>query len=358
VIGKGNTNEFAYGIDGRNPHHGDCHNPFDPSRISGGSSSGPAVATAAGLALAGLGSDTSGSIRVPAALCGLVGVRPTMGRVSRAGVVPLAWSYDVVGPLARSVEDAAVLLGVLAGHDPADPASAAEPVPDYRPGPEPDVSGLRLGLVTELLDLAAPSVAEGVAAAAGDLATLGAEIVPLRFELLRHAPAIHRVVQHAESAQVHQPWFAQQRDRYAQPVRLRLEAGQLIPATVYLAAQQARRLLVDEVARTMRGIDALLAPAAPVTAPPLDAVEVTIRGQVVDLRTALLSLAVPISQLGSPAVAVPIGMHAGLPIGLQIVGRPFSEALLLRVAAVCERRLPWPRRGPAPPTGSGGLRAG
>jgi aspartyl-tRNA(Asn)/glutamyl-tRNA(Gln) amidotransferase subunit A len=351
IVGKGNTNEFAYGIDGRNPHHGDCCNPHDPARVSGGSSAGPAVATAAGMALAGLGTDTTGSIRVPASLCGLVGIRPTVGRISRAGVVPLSWSYDTVGPLARTVEDAAVVLGALAGHDPDDPVSSDRPVADYRPPDDVKVRGLRLGLAEELVELAAPEIADGVRRTARRLSSLGAEIVELRFERLRNAPAIHRVVQIAEPAQVHAPWFDEQRDRYAEPVRRLLEAGFLIPATRYLAAQQARRLLIDDVAGTMAGVDALLAPATPVTAPPRDASAVVVGGDSRDVRAALLSCVLPISQLGWPALSVPIGSDDGLPFGLQLVGRPYDERLLLRIAAVIERWLPWSQRQPAEPIG-------
>jgi aspartyl-tRNA(Asn)/glutamyl-tRNA(Gln) amidotransferase subunit A len=352
IVGKGNTNEFAYGIDGRNPHHGDCCNPHDSGRVSGGSSAGPAVATAAGMALAGLGTDTTGSIRVPASLCGLVGVRPTVGRVSRAGVVPLSWSYDTVGPLTRTVEDAAIMLGVLAGHDPSDPTSSDRPVPDYGRPDDADLRGLRLGLAEELIELAAPEVAGGVREAARRLSSLGAEIVELRFERLRDAPAIHRVVQIAEPAQVHAPWFEEQRDRYAEPVRRLLEAGFLIPATRYLAAQQARRLLIDDVSSSMAGLDALLAPATPVPAPSREVSAVVIGDQSTGLTAALLSCVLPISQLGWPALSVPIGSEDGLPFGAQVVGRPYEEALLLRIAAVIERWLPWSERRPEEPIAS------
>ncbi len=327
VLGKGHTNEFAYGIDGLNPHWGDCRNPYDPARISGGSSSGPAVSTATGMALAGLGTDTSGSIRVPASLCGLVGVRPTLGRISTAGVVPLAWSYDTVGVLARSVEDAAIVLGAL-----------VEPDADIRPPAEVDVRGLRLGVIEELVDASDPYVAEGVSGARDNLESLGADVVPLTFDLLRYANAMHRIVQQAEAARVHAPWFDTQRDRYAEPVRLLLEAGRLIPASTYLSAQQARRLLIEEVERAMTDVDALLAPSTPIVAPPRDATEVRIRGRTLPLRAALLLCTVPTSELGFPVVSVPIGSHEGLPFGMQIVGRPDSEALLLRIAAACERR--------------------
>jgi aspartyl-tRNA(Asn)/glutamyl-tRNA(Gln) amidotransferase subunit A len=351
IVGKGNTNEFAYGIDGRNPHHGDCCNPHDPVRVSGGSSAGPAVATAAGMALGGLGTDATGSIRVPASLCGLVGVRPTVGRVPRAGVVPLSWSYDTVGPLARTVEEAAIMLGVLAGHDAGDPVSSDRPVPDYGPRDDADVRGLRLGLAVELIELAEPEVADGVRDTARRLSSLGAEVVELRFERLDNAPAIHRVVQIAEPAQVHAPWFDEQRERYAEPVRRLLEAGFLIPATRYLAAQQARRLLIDDVARTMAGVDALLAPATPVAAPPRDASAVLVGGKSRDATAALLSCVLPISQLGWPALSVSIGSDDGMPFGAQVVGRPYEEPLLLRIAAVVERSVPWSQRRPEEPIG-------
>lgn len=351
IVGKGNTNEFAYGIDGRNPHHGDCCNPHDPARISGGSTAGPAVATSAGMALAGLGTDTTGSIRVPASLCGLVGIRPTMGRVSRAGVVPLSWSYDTVGPLARTVEDAAILLGVLAGHDPRDPVSCRHPVPDFRPLANADVRGVRLGLVEELIECAAPGVAAAVRETARGLSSLGADIVELRFQHLRVAPAIHRVVQVAEPAQVHASWFDEQRDHYAEPVRRLLEAGFLIPATRYLEAQQARRLLIDEVSAAMSDVDAMLAPTTPVPAPRRDASAVVVGDTRKDVTSALLSCVLPFSQLGWPAVSVPIGSDDGLPFGIQLVGRPFAEADLLRIAAVIERSLPWPERRPPEPSG-------
>jgi aspartyl-tRNA(Asn)/glutamyl-tRNA(Gln) amidotransferase subunit A len=229
IVGKGHTNEFAYGIDGENPHWGACANPYDPDRICGGSSSGPAVATAAGMALAGLGTDTSGSVRVPAALCGLVGLRPTVGRVPRDGVVPLAWSYDVVGPLCRSVEDAALLFEALAG------GSVARAELD-RP---------RLGVIEELFEAAEGYVADGVLAAAGD----AGELAPVRFERLRYADAVHQLVQYAEAAEIHTPWLD---DDYARDVRVRLEAGRRVPAGAYLAAQRARRLIIEEVAVQMR----------------------------------------------------------------------------------------------------------
>jgi aspartyl-tRNA(Asn)/glutamyl-tRNA(Gln) amidotransferase subunit A len=310
VVGKGHTNEFAYGIDGENPHWGDCSNPYDPARICGGSSSGPAVATASGMALAGLGTDTSGSIRVPAALCGLVGLRPTVGAVPRAGVVPLAWSYDVVGPLCRSVEDTRLLLEVLVG-------AALE---------RPELGRVRLGVAEELFEAAEGYVADGVLAAARH----AGELVPVRFERLRHAGAVHQLVQYAEAAEIHTPWLD---DEYSPEVRTRLEAGRRLPAGAYLAAQRARRLIIEEVAEKMAGLDALVAPTVGFVAPAHGTAQVGGR----PLRAALQECVVPPSELGSPVASVPVGSQDGLPYAMQIIGRPRADALVLALAAKVER---------------------
>lgn len=322
VIGKGNTNEFACGIDGRNPHKGDCRNPHDPTRLTGGSSSGPAASVAAGMAEAAIGTDTSGSIRVPAALCGVVGIRPTRGLVPADGVVPLAWSLDAVGPLARDVPTASLVLDVMAGRE--------------RPTPLPEVRGLRLGLATGLLAISEEPVAEAIGAAVERLRGEGAEVVDVALPDLERATAIHRIVQACEVAAAHAPWFERQRDLYAPEVRARIEPGYRLGAAAYLRAQRHRRLFTRAFAAGMTGLDAVLAPASPILAPPLEAEEVTIRGARRRTRPALLSCAMPFSQLDGPAVSVPIGFREGLPVGLQVLGRPHSEELLLRVAATAE----------------------
>jgi aspartyl-tRNA(Asn)/glutamyl-tRNA(Gln) amidotransferase subunit A len=328
IVGKGHTNEFAYGIDGRNPHRGDAANPYDSARITGGSTSGPAAATAAGLALAGVGTDTSGSLRVPASLCGVVALRPTLGALPRAGVVPLAWSYDAVGPVARSAADAALLLGVM----------RAEPVELEVHGGRP-LEGLRIGLAEQLVaDRCESYVAAGVDRALAVLRELGAEVAPARLELLSRAGAAHRVVQMSEAASIHGPWFAEQAARYAPDVRERLEVGHLIPARAYLDAQRARRLVVDELRAVMEAerLDAMAAPTTPVVAPPRDAEEIEVAGRMVPLRAALQSLTVPLTESGGPVLAMPIGTHEGLPFGLQLAGRPGAEPRLLAIGAAYE----------------------
>jgi Asp-tRNA(Asn)/Glu-tRNA(Gln) amidotransferase A subunit family amidase len=308
IVGKGNTNEFAYGIDGRNPHWGDVPNPLDPGRLSGGSSSGPTAAVVAGMALAGLGTDTTGSLRVPAALCGMVGLRPTLGAVPTAGVVALAWSYDVVGPVARTVEDTAVLWSVLAGGE-----------AEHRDARLP-----RVGVLDELLAGTAHPVAEVVRKIA---VALDAEQVEL--EQLVNTGAVHSIVMMSEASAYHDPWFAQEREHYSQVVRERLELGRTIPAIDYLRAQQARRLFVEEFERTMEdeGLAALLAPTTLDVAPPLSDDQ---NAQ----RTILLTAVRPLSQTGGPVISIPAGTgDDGLPVGVQLAGRPGDEAALLQLAA-------------------------
>jgi aspartyl-tRNA(Asn)/glutamyl-tRNA(Gln) amidotransferase subunit A len=333
VLGKGHTNEFAYGIDGQNPHWGNCRNPYDRTRLTGGSSSGPAVAAAAAMALAGLGTDTTGSIRAPASFCGLVGVRPTPGLVPVDGVVPLAWSYDTVGPLVRSVEDAGIMLGILAGR-----RLTGEPAPA--------LSGLRIGILEQLVDASEPYVGDGVLATARHLESLGARLSAVRLEQLKYAAAVHHIIQHAEAAAIHERWFDQQRPHYSEAVRLRLEAGALVPAAAYLKAQRARRVLIDEAAAKMKDLDVLLAPSTPLVAPPQDVSEIVIRGETQQLRPALLSCVLAPTELACPIVAVPVGSHDGLPYGMQLIGRPRTEQLLLPVAAACEALWPWAQRRP------------
>ncbi len=325
IVGKGNTNEFAFGIDGQNPHWGDCHNPVDSSRMSGGSSSGPAAATASGQALGAVGTDTSGSLRVPASFCGLVSVRPTHGLVPTAGVVPLAWSYDTVGPIARTVADAALLLDVLADGAVGSPAQLD------------GLRGLRIGLVEQFLGDCARPIADAVRGAAERWRAAGAEVLPVEIPRLENLSALHRTIQFCEAAAAHRSWFADQRDRYGPGVRERIEVGGALPAKDYLLAQRARALVRAEAAAATAGLDALVAPTAPVTAPPLGAEAVDVDSRSLPLRPALLSFTVPLTQPGGPVVAVPLGEEEGMPFGIQILGAPRSEGRLLGIAAELQR---------------------
>ena len=335
IVGKGNTNEFAYGIDGCNPHTGDTRNPCDLERMTGGSSSGPAASLAAGLALGAVGTDTSGSLRVPASLCGVVGLRPTRTRVPREGVVPLSWSYDAVGPMARTAADAALLLSAMAGQ-------AIEPGPPRASGRGAvgrPLAGTRIGVVEALIDgRCEPYVADGARAALAVLGDLGAEVRPVAFQYLHHGPVIHRLVQMAEAATAHAPWFADQAPRYAPDVRTRLEAGRLVPARAYLQAQRARRLVVQELNAVMDAerLDALAAPTTPAVAPRRGADTLQVAGADIPLRRGLMSLVVGLTESGGPVLALPVGEHDGLPFGMQLAGRPGAEPELLRMATAYE----------------------
>jgi aspartyl-tRNA(Asn)/glutamyl-tRNA(Gln) amidotransferase subunit A len=349
LLGKLNMHEFAYGPTGVNPHYGTPRNPWDPQRMPGGSSSGSAVAVAAGLCAGALGTDTGGSIRIPATFCGLVGLKPTYGRVSRAGVIPLAWSLDHVGPMTRTVTDAALLLQVLAGRDPADPSTADVPVPDYRRAMQEEVRGLRLGLPKDLFfERLDPEVRGAVHAAARSLEGLGASIQEVPLSRIQHAGPASFAIIAAEATAYHEPYLKTRAAEYGADVRARLMTGQFILAGHYLKAQRARQVIRADVDAALQQVDALLFPTTPIAAPPLDAREVTLDGHTEDVRGWLIRCTRPINVTGHPALSVPCGLTAGgLPIGLQLVGRHFDEATLLRVGHAFEAVSPM--RGHRPP---------
>jgi aspartyl-tRNA(Asn)/glutamyl-tRNA(Gln) amidotransferase subunit A len=348
-VGKTNMEEFAYGATSLNPHYGACCNPWDGQRIAGGSSGGSAAAVAAGLCAAALGSDSGGSIRQPAALCGLVGLKPTYGRVSMHGVVPLSWSQDHVGPLTRTVRDAALLLQALAGHDPRDPASSDAPVPDYLANVEEGVAGLRVGLPRDFFfERVDPETEAAVRAAARTLAGLGARVDEVPLPQAAPAFAAGAAILFAEATAYHERWLRTRPGDYDPAVLARLRVGATLLATDYLKAQRARRVLVEQTVRLFDQVDVLLTPTAAVPAPRRD--ELLIRwpdGTEEDVRGATLRFTRVFNLLGLPAISVPCGMTAsGLPLGLQIVGRPFAEAMVLRVARAYELAQPWAERRP------------
>lgn len=341
LIGKTNLHELAYGITSANPHYGAVRNPYDTERVPGGSSGGSAAAVAAGIAFMAMGSDTGGSIRIPAAWCGVVGLKPTFGRVSRFGVLPLDFSLDHMGPLARSVRDAAIALQAIAGHDPRDETSSRQPVEPYLPPDEPSLAGVRIGLPANFyFERVAPGVAEAVQSAARLAEEAGAVVVPVRVPDVAAMNQISRVILLAEAAAVMQPYFARRED-FGEDVRLLLEQGMLLSATDYIQAQRLRRRFRDEYRRIWREIDFLFTPTTPIAAPRLGQSTVEWDDGVEDLRLAATRFVRHFNMFGWPAISLPCGVDpAGLPLGLQIVGPPFSEARLLRVAAALEDRLP------------------
>jgi aspartyl-tRNA(Asn)/glutamyl-tRNA(Gln) amidotransferase subunit A len=340
IVGKANTHEFAFGATNINPHYGACVNPWDPRRVSGGSSGGSAVAVATGMAYGALGTDTGGSIRIPAAACGVVGLKPTYGRVSRYGVFPLSWSLDHVGPLARTVADAALLLEVLAGPDPLDPTAVTRAAPDLKGAvarAADGLRGLRAGVPRAWLDgRIEPGVLGNFQFALTLLEKLGAEIVEVDYPAAGPMMLTNRLLALAEAAAFHTPWLAARSAQYGRDVLARLRLGQYILAGDYLLGQRLRGELARAAAGVMARVDVVVTPALPIVAPEFGRDFVSWDGEEEAVPDALIRFAAPINVTGQPAISVPCGLAAGLPVGLQIVGRVFDEETVLRVAAAFE----------------------
>ncbi|MBY8883627.1 amidase [Streptomyces sp. PTM05] len=344
LVGKTHTHEFAYGL--TTPQ---THNAWDPARVAGGSSGGSAVAVASGAATFALGTDTGGSIRVPAALNGVVGLKPTYGLVPRHGVTSLSWSLDHVGPLTRTVEDAALVLTALTGHDPRDPASLATPRADYRPAARTELTGLRVGIPrTYYFDHTDPAVEAAVRHAIDELQALGAHLVEVDIPMTRYVQATHWGLMVPEATAYHERTLRTAPHLYQDDVRILLEAGELMTAGDYLRAQRSRTLMRDAWSRMLREVDLVAAPAVPATA--VTAGQETITwpdGTTESVPDAYVRLSSPANITGVPALTVPVGQDAaGLPIGMQLLGRPLGEDVLLRVGHAYE--LTHPARGLAP----------
>jgi aspartyl-tRNA(Asn)/glutamyl-tRNA(Gln) amidotransferase subunit A len=350
VLGKLNMHEFAYGPEGLNIHYGTAWNPWDPKthRVPGGSSSGSGVAVAAALCVGALGSDTGGSIRIPSALCGITGIKPTYGRVSRAGVLPLAWSLDHAGPMTRGAADSALMLSAMAGYDPRDPTSSVLPVPDYAAALTGEVKGIRIGLLRAgFLEDAEPVVREVVEQAARTLEGLGARLEEVTLPSAGHAPGASFAILASEALTYHEEWMKSRIQDYGPDVRDRLRAGAFVSATQYLRAQQARALIRNEVDGLLARLDVLLAPTTPVAATVLGQNEIILNGQVQDVRSSLIRFTRIFNLSGHPVVSAPCGFTPdGLPVGMQLIGRPFDEATVLRAADAYQRATDWHRRRP------------
>ncbi len=350
LLGKLNMVEFAYGPEGLNPHYGAVRNPWDRAahRLTGGSSSGSGAAVAAGLAPGALGSDTGGSIRIPASLCGITGLKPTYGRVSRAGVLPLAWSMDHVGPMTRTAADAALMLTAMAGYDAADPSTSVLPVPDYRVALTGDVKGLRVGLLRGFfLDGATSEVRGAVEQAAKTLAAAGAVVDEVSLaQMASTAPAALAIVG-SEALAYHAATLRTRAADYDPEVARRLKVAAFIGGQHYVAAQRVRALIRSDVDAALAHRDVLLAPSTPMTAPALEERQVTLGDGPSPVRPALIRFTQPFNLSGHPACSVPCGFTvSGLPVGMQIVGRPFDEATVLRAADVFQRLTDFHARRP------------
>ena len=352
LLGKLNMHQFAYGPTGENPDYGHMHNPWDPELVSGGSSGGSGSAAAAGQCTITTGSDTGGSIRIPAALCGIVGLKPTYGLVSRHGLTPLSWSLDHPGPMVRTVEDAAIAMNAIAGHDPKDIASANVPIPDYTASLTGDVNGLRIGVPQEYFDAPLdPEVRQAVTDALSRLEMLGAEVREVSFPMFNDSQAISGTILMSEASAALRDVLAQDGERLYPPVRLRLETGLFISAADYLRAQQARAVFDREARKLLDEVDLLAGPTEPVTAPRLLAQQVLAGEREIGTVAALTQYTRPYNITGFPAISLPCGFSAaGLPIGLQLAGRPFDEPTVLRAAHAYEQSTDWHTRRPELPS--------
>ena len=344
LMGKLSTHEFAFGGPCFDLPWPPARNPWNTAHHPGGSSSGSGASVAAGLLPAALGSDTGGSVRNPASCCGLVGMKPTYGRVPRTGVFPLSYSLDNVGPLTRTVRDNAMILQVLAGTDRTDPASASIPVDDFSAGIGAGIEGLRIGYVrhfhTEDM-IADPEVADGLDRVAQSLRELGAQVTETRIQPLGVYSGGNRIVLTVEGYAVHRRWLQERPQDYAAMTREKLLPGAFISGPDYVDALRMRARLRDEFAAQMQSFDALICASA--MEPPCridDEAEVA--------RTYPRQARAPFNFLGCPAVVVPCGFHSnGLPLSVQLIGKAFDEAMLYRVGAAYEAAHDWTDRHPA-----------
>jgi aspartyl-tRNA(Asn)/glutamyl-tRNA(Gln) amidotransferase subunit A len=347
-LGKLNLHECAFGFTGENPTYGNTRNPWEPERIVGGSSGGSAVAVALGICPLTLGSDTGGSIRMPCALSGVSGLKPTYGRVSRAGGLPLSWTMDHVGPITRTAAEAALALKIMAGPDPADETASHRAVPDYPTELAARLRGLRIGVMHEWffagLD---PEVAAAVTGGLEKLVSLGARQVEVHLPHLEEIVGAHRAILFSEASAFHRPYLGERAHDYTADVRSLLLAGLFLPAVEYLNALQARRIIRREWAKVFQEIDILIAPTTPVTATKFGDKDADVPGGPRPLVRAYLDLTLPFNLTGYPAISVPCGFSkAGLPIGMQLVGRPFSESIVLRAVHQYQQETDWHTRTP------------
>ena len=338
LVGKANMLEFAYGE--ICPTFGPSRNPWNLEYGTNGSSSGSAAAVAAGLGYASMGSDTGGSIRLPAAFCGIVGLKPTYGLVSRAGVIPLSWTLDHVGPMARTSRDCALILDAVAGYDPRDPGSLPLRRRRHAATIENTPRRLRIGVVqAEPGDGVTQEVRTCVEATANRLRQLGYDTQPVALPHAEHAPRALLAILYPEASSFHRRWLASQPEDYTPNTRQRLELGALLPAASYLQALRARRVIGEAYRDLLRQVDLLLLPVAPIASYRLDrSPGEPVPGAGGDRMSALIRFSGPFDLTGLPAISVPAGFGTdGLPIGAQLAGPPFSEELLLQVAHVLEQ---------------------
>ena len=348
LLGKLQMHEFALGATSVNPHDGPAHNPWDVTRITGGSSGGSGSAVASGQCMAALGSDTGGSVRIPAGLCGIVGLKPTFGLVSRHGVHPLSWSLDTVGPMTRTALDAAIVMNAIAGHDSRDPSSAQVPEQDFTEGIGDGLTGLRIGIPDDFFyDVIDEEVSAAICEAAGVLAELGAEVERCSIPALNHCLGISSAILVTEAAETLISHMRERPEDIGADVRARLYLGAMTPAVDYIKAQRARTAYNEQLADAMNTYDLLLAPTAAVGAPGIDQESIEVGGQVENALSLMSRLTRAFNLTGQPTVSVPCGFTSdGMPIGMQLAGRMWEDPVVLRAAHAYEQATDWHTRRP------------
>jgi aspartyl-tRNA(Asn)/glutamyl-tRNA(Gln) amidotransferase subunit A len=336
ILGKLNLHEFAYGATNDNAHYGQCRNPWDLDRIPGGSSGGSGAAVAAGLCAAALGTDTGGSVRIPAALNGISALRPSDGRVSLTGVFPISLTFDTVGPMARTVSDLAAMIGVLAGYDDADPRSVDAPVPDYMRALDEGLDGLRIGMPTSFyFDDVDDDIVALVRRAAEDFAGAGAEVLEIDLPGADDAVVDTTGTIRAESYAIHRGRLETEPERFGDDVRRRLELGMSITGADYGLHRERARAWIRNVKRAFEQVDLILTPSTGTTAPQAGS-------EMIETTQRLVRLTYGWSLAGLPALSLPCGLSdAGLPVGLQLAAPKLGEATLVRAGAAYQRETDW-----------------
>ena len=348
LTGKLNMHEYAWGIDNNSPHFGPVHNPWNLDKVPGGSSGGSGAAVASDVSFTTLGTDTAGSIRIPSAVCGLVGLKPTHGRVAKYGCYPLAWSLDHIGPMSKSVADAAATLQGIAGFDPRDPTAVNVPVDDYLSGLGGDPKGLVIGVEEDYFfrDVDSP-IETLVRKHIDELVSRGAVLKEVKIPSLAYAEWTELATSLSEASAIHHNDLLTRPDDFGDDIRFLFELGELFSSVDYLQAQQARRQLKQEFAAAMQQVDVIIAPTLPVMAPDIGSSTANLNGTEVDLIDNFIRFTGPSNLTGLPALNVPVGLEDGLPVGLQIIGRAFDEATVLRVGSHIEQADPMQgRRAP------------
>jgi aspartyl-tRNA(Asn)/glutamyl-tRNA(Gln) amidotransferase subunit A len=348
ILGKLNCHEFAFGAMTSSERFGATRNPWSPERSCGGSG-GAAAVVAAELAAGALATDTAGSIRISASYCGVTGVRPSTGRVSNRGVVPVSWTFDAVGPLAQSAEDCALLLEVVAGEDPMDGSVSTAPVPRYHSELSKGIRGLRIGKIMPLFEQRTdPSVAQIVSDAVDQLGVLGATVKAVDPPMLAHTGAIQQAILLPELAAAHKDWLLEKFSDYSRDFRARPLTGLVLSSGAYITGQRARQVAYEQFRELFETFDLLVAPTAPLAAPKLGETSVKIGGQDLTYRMSLVPFNSPWPVVGCPAVSVPCGFLAGMPVGMVLVSRRFAEATALRAAHAYQMTTNWHTQRPAP----------